>query len=113
MTFSESHPHLNVLNDERFSSYQLRVIHNVGLDIFFLNCTNELMCKVEFKHLARQFDGTNKCTGCEKVYPALDEYPVLRIEELSDGRLEDPKLERWIAAWLGVEQRYVTVTVEK
>ena len=113
MTFSESHPHLNVLNDERFSSYQLRIIHNVGLNIFFLNCTADPMCKYEFKHLVRQFDGTNKCTGCEKVYLELDEYPVLRTEELSDNSLEDPKLERWIATWLGVEQRYVTVTVEK
>jgi hypothetical protein len=113
MTFSESHPHLNVLNDERYSSYQVRVIHNVGLNIFFLNCTADLMCEVEFKHLVKKHDGTNQCTGCRKDYPDIGEPPVLRTEELSDNRLDDPKLERWIAAWLGVEQRYVTVNVEK
>ena len=113
MTFSESHPHLNVLNDEQYSSYQVRIVHNVGIDIFFVNCTADLSCKIEFKHLVKQSDGTNQCNGCHKVYPDVGGQPIFRIEELSGRSLEDPKFERWIAMWLGVEQRYVTVTVEE
>lgn len=109
--YDQKYRHINVLNDESFSSDQLRVCHNMALKLFFVNCTATFACKRDMKPLVSKMGRDDAiCNGCRKKY-ARDGYAtVLRMDDI-DENLDNPLLGEWIAHWLGVETQYVGVSV--
>ena len=102
--------HLDILSEARFSSQQLRIVHNTSLKLMFLNCTQTRTCKYDFKGLVTGPGATAKCNGCGHVYENNGYSTTFRGEEVGHN-WDDPLFQRWIANWLGVEARCVRVTV--